>query len=99
MLVCVRACVSLSATVGVCTCLQDFALEASNNQVVWTLLREHRNDLSLEDVFSNFTWTLEDPPVQVAYRYFRITQLDRNSGGQFYLSLSGFEVFGTLFGA
>jgi hypothetical protein len=77
--------------------LQDFRLEGSNDGALWRFLHVHNGDRSINDSFANYTWTF-DNPVTVAYRYFRIIQTDRNQGGLFYLSMSGFELFGTLFG-
>lgn len=78
--------------------LQDFRLEASHDGIQWRWLRTHHIDKSINETFGNHTWTLDSDPITVAYRYFRVIQTERNQGGLYYLSMSGFELFGTLFG-
>ncbi len=78
---------------------RSFDVLASNDKVRWDLLKRHVNDVSIKVPLGNATWVLNTPPVEKAYRYFLINQTDRNAGGLYFLSLSGFEIFGTLFGA
>jgi hypothetical protein len=78
--------------------LRSWTFEASEDRKKWTTLRKHDNDKSLEDHGSTHTWRLESPG-NTAYRHIRITQTGKNAGGSHYLSLSGFELYGTVVGA
>ena len=78
--------------------LRTFDVFASNDKVRWDLLDRRTNDLSLTQPLSNHTWDITTPMLQGGYRYFLINQTDRNAGGLYVLSLSGFEVYGTLCG-
>jgi len=68
-----------------------------------------REDLKQKGYMS--TWGIDENQIEkirrsydgsvhrfLGFRYFRITQVDKNSSGSFNLALSGFEVYGVAFG-
>lgn len=70
---------------------------------MWTTLKEHKDDSSLDSEFASFLWNLGT--VKESYRYFRIIQTGKNkfqpSEGvadlwSDVLVAGGFELFGTL---
>eukprot|EP01083_Nonionella_stella_P191782 709582_1 len=61
----------------------------------WSLLREHTDDQSLNKKGMSYTWTLEPAPTAF-YSKFRVAMTGKNSNGHMYLSLSGFELYGTM---
>jgi hypothetical protein len=75
--------------------IQWFSLEGSNNKLLWDSLDDRIMDTNITENFGSHTYRIART---AAYRYFRVTQTDRNAGGLFYLSLSGIELYGTLFG-
>ena len=78
------------------TMIRWFQLLGSNNGVNWTVLDQHGNDRSVSDRWGSNTWFIDRTD---SYRFFKVLQTDRNAGGTFYLSLSGIEFYGTLYGA
>lgn len=76
--------------------LRNWELQGSNDAKTWVTLKEHKNDASLvERKGSTASWPID--PVEAAFRYFRIYQTGKNSSGNDYLMLSGFEIYGTVF--
>lgn len=75
-------------------CLRSWVLEGSLHGVSWEPLVIHKNDGKLEGKGSSASWPIS---VDGRYRFFRIVQTGRNSNNNYYLPLSGFELYGTLF--
>ncbi|CAH0382752.1 unnamed protein product [Bemisia tabaci] len=81
--------------------LRNWLFQVSKDGVNWTTLVSHTDDTSLNEPGSTATW-----PVDVSthnetqgWRHIRIQQSGKNASGQtHYLSLSGFEVYGTVTG-
>lgn len=78
--------------------LRSWFLQGSRDNVVWRVLIAHVNDQSLNEPGSTATWAIDyDKTVQGPYRYFRIAQNGKNSSNvTYYLSLSGFEIYGEV---
>jgi hypothetical protein len=75
--------------------LRNWDFQGSNDGKLWTTLRRHSNDDSLNGPFDVKVFALLTPPA-VPYQFFRIIQTGHNSSGNNFLVLSGFEVFGEL---
>lgn len=74
--------------------LRNWLLQASSDAVIWTTLITHHNDNNLQEPGSTATWHIR---CDAAYRYIRIQQNGVNASNQnHYLSLSGFEIYGTV---
>lgn len=60
----------------------------------------HVDDCSLTEPGSTATWTIEPPSDETqGWRHLRLQQTGKNASGQtHYLSVSGFEVYGTVTG-
>jgi hypothetical protein len=72
-------CLRHGCSIGWCR-LRSWDFEGSNDGSTYTVLTSHRNDNSLADQgFSVAAWKVEG--VKQAYRYFRIRQTGKNSGG------------------
>uniref|UniRef100_A0A1I7WSM5 E3 ubiquitin-protein ligase n=1 Tax=Heterorhabditis bacteriophora TaxID=37862 RepID=A0A1I7WSM5_HETBA len=77
--------------------LRNWLLQGSKDKQVWEVLVAHSDDTSLGDPGSTATWPIEDDRSKGPFRYLRIAQNGKNSSGQtYYLSLSGFEVYGEV---
>ncbi|VDM61213.1 unnamed protein product [Angiostrongylus costaricensis] len=75
--------------------LRNWLLQGSKDKQVWEVLVAHSDDTSLGDPGSTATWPIEDD--RRPFRYFRIAQNGKNSSGQtYYLSISGFEIYGEI---
>ncbi|GMR47420.1 hypothetical protein PMAYCL1PPCAC_17615 [Pristionchus mayeri] len=75
--------------------LRNWLFQGSNDNRVWEILSFHKNDTSLTEPGSTATFPIEGS--KGPFRYFRIAQNGENSSGStFYLSLSGFEMYGTV---
>jgi len=74
--------------------LRNWRLEGSLDREVWTVLREHKKDASLNKKGQTHTWTLK---CSQAYNNFRIIQFDKNSNQHLYLAISGFEIYGDVY--
>eukprot|EP00049_Salpingoeca_infusionum_P023060 m.10178 g.10178 ORF g.10178 m.10178 type:complete len:2070 (+) comp5531_c0_seq1:203-6412(+) len=75
--------------------LRSWDFLGSNDGEKWTVLKEHRDDTALNEPGSTNTWQLEyeGEPFQM----FRIAIKGPTSGGSsHYISLSGFELYGTV---
>ena len=70
-----------------------FFFEGSLDGVTWDIIREHRNDTSLNQKSQPFTWRLE---CSKYYSKFRVLQFDKNSNHHLYLALSGMEIYGDV---
>jgi hypothetical protein len=78
------------------TMIRNFVMQSSNDGIVWQdVSRRYRNDVSVKAPESSAFFAITRTN---AFRYFRVLQTDRNAGGTFFLSLSGIEFFGTLYG-
>ncbi|CAI5448918.1 unnamed protein product [Caenorhabditis angaria] len=77
--------------------LRNWLFQGSRDKLVWEVLHAHADDQSLGEPGSTATWHLSDIQKDKSYRYFRIAQNGRNSSGQtYYLSVSGFEIYGDV---
>lgn len=74
--------------------LRSWVLEGSNDGSKWKVLSRHKKDKSLDFRGATHTWQIKD--VKKSYRMFKITQTGKNSNKHWYLSLSGFEIYGTV---
>ncbi len=81
-------------------------LQVSRDGVNWTTLKDHTDDVSLNEPGSVATWILEGPKEEssaeqhrLGWRHIRIQQNGKNASGQtHYLSLSGLELYGSVIG-
>jgi E3 ubiquitin-protein ligase HECTD1 len=75
-------------------------VQVSKDGVNWTTLYTHVDDGSLNEPGSTSSWPLEPPTEEVqGWRHVRLQQTGKNASGQtHYLSLSGFEIYGTVTG-
>jgi len=82
--------------------LRNWTFQGSKDGQTWTTLHTHENDASLNEPGSTATWMLEKPSPSdenQSWRMFRIQQTGPNASGQtHYLSLSGFEIYGSVTG-
>ncbi|XP_044749275.1 E3 ubiquitin-protein ligase Ufd4 isoform X2 [Coccinella septempunctata] len=79
--------------------LRNFLFQMSKDGITWTTLSTHTDDNSLNDPGSTNTWPVTDLPTEEyqGWRHVRIQQAGKNASGQtHYLSLSGFEIYGTV---
>ncbi|PNF13828.1 hypothetical protein B7P43_G12448, partial [Cryptotermes secundus] len=80
--------------------LRNWLFQVSKDGLNWTTLYTHVDDGSLNEPGSTSSWPLE-PPTEEAqgWRHIRLQQTGKNASGQtHYLSLSGFEIYGTVTG-
>lgn len=75
-------------------------LQVSKDGLNWTTLYTHVDDGSLNEPGSTSSWPLEPPAEETqGWRHVRLQQTGKNASGQtHYLSLSGFEIYGTVTG-
>jgi E3 ubiquitin-protein ligase HECTD1 len=75
-------------------------IQVSKDGLNWTTLYTHVDDGSLNEPGSTSSWPLEPPTEEVqGWRHIRLQQTGKNASGQtHYLSLSGFEIYGTVTG-
>ncbi|XP_046321264.1 E3 ubiquitin-protein ligase HECTD1 isoform X12 [Marmota monax] len=80
--------------------LRNWVFQVSKDGQNWTSLYTHVDDCSLNEPGSTATWPLDPPKDEKqGWRHVRIKQMGKNASGQtHYLSLSGFEVYGTVNG-
>jgi hypothetical protein len=76
--------------------LRNWQLEMSKDGATWEVLKTHQNDESLLEPGSTCTWQLEAPQDAQGWRHVRILQTGRNGTNKNYLSLSGFELYGSV---
>ena len=75
--------------------IRNWILEASLDGTSWITLRAHREDASLNQKGKVVTFELRSKGGR--YRAFRVRQIGPNSNKHYYLSLSGFEVYGDVY--
>ncbi|XP_073067510.1 E3 ubiquitin-protein ligase HECTD1 isoform X10 [Manis javanica] len=80
--------------------LRNWDFQVSKDGQNWTSLYTHVDDCSLNEPGSTATWPLDPPKDEKqGWRHVRIKQMGKNASGQtHYLSLSGFELYGTVNG-
>ncbi|XP_025058270.1 E3 ubiquitin-protein ligase HECTD1 isoform X6 [Alligator sinensis] len=80
--------------------LRNWVFQVSKDGQNWTTLYTHVDDCSLNEPGSTATWPLDPPKDEKqGWRHIRIKQMGKNASGQtHYLSLSGFELYGTVNG-
>ena len=77
--------------------LRNWNLEGSNNNIDWTVLREHNDDTSLaEEEYSESDWDVNSAASNSPYRFFRILQTGKTSSDEDILALvcCGIELYG-----
>ncbi|XP_071795349.1 E3 ubiquitin-protein ligase HECTD1-like isoform X3 [Asterias amurensis] len=81
--------------------LRNWLFQVSKDGQNWLTLITHSDDSSLNEPGSTATWPLEpSKDEKQGWRYIRLQQTGKNASGQtHYLSLSGFELYGTVTGA
>ncbi|TPP56301.1 HECTD1 protein [Fasciola gigantica] len=83
---------------------KNWNLEASNDGIHWTVLREHVNDTSIHPLSgSRAAWSLVMDCDEVSagakqngYRFFKIQSTGTNSSGSCELAIGGLEFYGTV---
>ncbi|NXD68096.1 HECD1 ligase, partial [Eolophus roseicapillus] len=80
--------------------LRNWVFQVSKDGQNWSTLYTHVDDCSLNEPGSTATWPLDPPKDEKqGWRHIRIKQMGKNASGQtHYLSLSGFELYGTVNG-
>ncbi|XP_053567838.1 E3 ubiquitin-protein ligase HECTD1 [Bombina bombina] len=80
--------------------LRNWVFQVSKDGQNWTTLYTHVDDCSLNEPGSTATWPLDPPREEKqGWRHIRIKQAGKNASGQtHYLSLSGFELYGSVTG-
>ncbi|XP_041351620.1 E3 ubiquitin-protein ligase HECTD1-like isoform X2 [Gigantopelta aegis] len=80
--------------------LRNWNLQMSKDGVTWQTLYHHSNDCSLNEPGSTASWPIEATKDETqGWRHVRIQQAGKNASGQtHYLSLSGFEIYGSVTG-
>jgi len=73
--------------------VRNWRFEGSLDGSKWVVIREHRNDTSLNQKSQPHTWRVE---AEGYYSKFRILQFDKNSNHHLYLALSGMEIYGDV---
>lgn len=76
--------------------LRNWLFQMSKDGFNWTTLVTHSDDKNLSEPGSTFTWPI-DCNDDEGFRHVKIQQNGRNASGQtHYLSVSGFEIYGTV---
>lgn len=73
----------------------------SKDGIKWTTLYTHTDDTALNLPGNTATWSIQinNKKETKGWRHVRIKQNGKNESGQtYYLSLSGFEIYGTVTG-
>ncbi|XP_069807303.1 E3 ubiquitin-protein ligase HECTD1 isoform X4 [Dendropsophus ebraccatus] len=80
--------------------LRNWVFQVSKDGQNWTTLYTHVDDCSLNEPGSTATWPLDPPREEKqGWRHVRMKQTGKNASGQtHYLSLSGFELYGSVTG-
>ena len=77
--------------------LRSWNLEGSNDDVNWSILRQHNNDTSMaETAYSEGHWDVNSAASNSPYRFFRIVQTGKDARGYDNLMCSGMELYGKL---
>ena len=75
--------------------LRNWNLEGSNNNIDWTVLREHNDDTSLaEEAYSESHWDVNSAASNSPYRFFRILKTGKTNSKSQYLCCCGIELYG-----
>jgi hypothetical protein len=74
--------------------LRHWVLEGSTDGTNWTTLSTHTNDTALNAKGVYRTWAITGN--SGAFSIFRVRMTGLNSNKHFYLSLAGFEIYGTM---
>ncbi|XP_064621516.1 E3 ubiquitin-protein ligase HECTD1-like isoform X2 [Lineus longissimus] len=80
--------------------LRNWQFQVSKDGTNWTTLYNHVDDCSLNEPGSTASWPIELPgDEKQGWRHIRLQQTGKNASSQtHYLSLSGFEIYGTTTG-
>ena len=79
--------------------LQNWCIEASNDNDNWTIIDERRNERSLDDAGRSNTFVLNrNQNENEFYKYLRLRQTGPTTGGGSILNISALEFFGTVTG-
>ncbi|KAH7941678.1 hypothetical protein HPB49_016069 [Dermacentor silvarum] len=80
--------------------LRNWLFQVSKDGSTWTTLWSHTDDCSLNEPGSTASWALPGTAEETqGWRHVRLQQTGKNASGQtHYLSLSGFEIYGTVTG-
>jgi hypothetical protein len=73
--------------------LRNWRLEGSLDGSKWVIIREHKQDTSLNQKAQPHTWRVE---AEGYFSKFRILQFDKNSNHHLYLALSSMEIYGDV---
>ncbi|XKL65492.1 hypothetical protein PGB90_008912 [Kerria lacca] len=78
--------------------LRNWNFQVSKDGIEWVTMYAHIDDTSLNEPGSTASWNLQPPAVEKkGWRHVRIQQKGKNASGQTsFLSLSGFEIYGTV---
>eukprot|EP01006_Ploeotia_vitrea_P049935 TRINITY_DN67395_c8_g1_i1.p1 TRINITY_DN67395_c8_g1~~TRINITY_DN67395_c8_g1_i1.p1 ORF type:complete len:1605 (+),score=973.64 TRINITY_DN67395_c8_g1_i1:233-5047(+) len=74
--------------------LTQWKFEGSIDGKKWKTLTQHKKDKSLTHKGATATWVVKG--ISKSYSMFRILQTGKNSNKHWYLALSGFELYGTV---
>uniref|UniRef100_A0A6B2L3L1 BTB domain-containing protein n=1 Tax=Arcella intermedia TaxID=1963864 RepID=A0A6B2L3L1_9EUKA len=73
---------------------RNWNFEGSNDDVKWTVIREHKNDGSFQSPKTPIAWPLE---CNNFFSYFRVISTGPNkSGSHYYLTFSALEIYGSI---
>ncbi|XP_012942946.1 E3 ubiquitin-protein ligase HECTD1 isoform X2 [Aplysia californica] len=80
--------------------LRNWHFQMSKDGVTWQTLYSHEGDTSLNEPGSTASWPVDAPSEEKqGWRHVRLHQTGKNASGQtHYVSLSGFEIYGTVTG-
>ena len=80
--------------------LRNWQFQVSKDGQTWITLYSHMDDCSLNEPGSTASWPIEaSKDEKQGWRHIRLQQTGKNASSQtHYLSLSGFEVYGTVTG-
>ncbi|ESO05310.1 hypothetical protein HELRODRAFT_111260 [Helobdella robusta] len=80
--------------------LRNWLFQVSKDGITWLTMFNHVEDTSLNEAGSTASWPLEPSKEEKeGWRHVRILQNGKNASSQtHYLSLSGFEIYGTVTG-
>eukprot|EP01156_Anaeramoeba_ignava_P017334 Anaeramoba_ignava/a676_24.p1 GENE.a676_24~~a676_24.p1 ORF type:complete len:480 (-),score=133.29 a676_24:29-1363(-) len=76
--------------------LRNWDIQGSNDKQSWKVLRQHRNDDSLDGKFATCSWRITQN-LDKDFRYIRLLQTGYNSTHHNFLVLAGVEFYGELF--
>ena len=80
--------------------LRNWLFQVSKDGINWTTLYTHSDDCTLNEPGSTASWNLPvNNEEKQGWRHIRVQQTGKNASAQtHYLSLSGFEIYGTVTG-